>query len=177
MSNTLYFNFQKKNIIKTYYKKKTEFIKEKKIFEMATCEKTKTFPKGKAFIFSGCDEQHAFKRDEVFQCGYSYELKPCTNKHIWTCLDCAEGKRATLCKGLISVTKNEKIHFKACSHNAAENTTLRCGTKVECIDASGCNQDQTFGLMHANALLMQYHFFLLKYCNISLIRIFNDLLQ
>ena len=114
----------------------------------STCKKTKTFSKGSTFISNtfnvqGCDQPHECGIDEVFQCGYNYNWKPCTNKHIWTCLDCAESKRTTLCKELISVTKNVKIHFKACSHNSTENTTLRCGTKVECIDASGCNQDHT----------------------------------
>ena len=53
-------------------------------------------------------------------------------------------KMATsVCKELVSVTETEPIHFTICSHTSNENTTLRCGTKAECIDQSDCTHDHT----------------------------------
>ena len=47
------------------------------------------------------------------------------------------------CKGLVSVSENEKFYFRECFHIINENTTLRCGTQAECVDHSGCTKDHT----------------------------------
>ena len=139
---------------------------------MAVCQKTKSFPKestftSRTFHVLGCDTPHQFKDENILQCGKSYEWKSCSNLHIWMCKDCTIGipsgstlqrsparttsissrkvsnMASSVCKELISIAENEKVYFKLCSHNATESATFQCGTKVNCVEHFGCNQDHT----------------------------------
>ena len=112
------------------------------------CKKTKFVPKGTSFngiIDQECDIAHEAQSDVTLECGVVFRFRDyCQKEHNWTCPDCFKSKMVgSLCKGLVSITEKEMIYFKECSHLATENTTFRCGTKVECVDHFGCNQNHT----------------------------------